>query len=51
MAAYTDRAIAQDLLASLQGEEAITEVRGSGYIAGIGHDGNMWFWRTAERVA
>ena len=39
MVAYTARSIAQDLLASLQGEERITEVRGSGYIAGIGHDG------------
>ena len=39
MIAYTPKSIAQDLLSSLQGQERITEVRGSGYIAGIGHDG------------
>ena len=39
MIAYTTKSIAQDLLASLQGQEHITEIRGSGYLAGIGHDG------------
>ena len=39
MTTYMARSIAQDLLTSLQGAEGITEVRSSGYIAGIGHDG------------
>ena len=33
------KSIGQDLLASLQGHESIAEVIGSGYLAGIGHDG------------
>ena len=36
---YTTKSIAQGLLASLQGQEHITEVRGGGYLSGIGHDG------------
>ena len=42
MTTYTTRSIAQDLLASLQSEECVTEVRGSGYFAGIGHDGVIY---------
>ena len=39
MFSYTTKSIAQDLLASLQGQEHVTDVRDSGYLAGIGHDG------------
>ncbi len=39
MVAYTTKSIAQDLLVSLLGQQHIKEVRGSGYLAGIGHDG------------
>ena len=35
----TTRSVAQDLLCSLQGQEHIAEVRSSGYLAGVGHDG------------
>ena len=35
----TTRSVAQDLLGSLQGQEHIAEVRSSGYLAGVGHDG------------
>ena len=35
----TTNSIAQDLLASLQGQERISEVRGRGYLAGVGHYG------------
>ena len=35
----TTRSVAQDLLGSLQGQEHIAEIRSSGYLAGVGHDG------------